>query len=131
MYKTTGEYPVPNKKLTSSAMININVGEKSETSASLGNGPVHALDSALRKALSVFYPQLHNVYLIDYKVRVLETDHATAARVRVIIESTDGQNFWTTVGVSTDIIQASWIALADSIEYKLSRIKQEEVEICQ
>ncbi|MHB1153689.1 MAG: citramalate synthase [Eubacteriales bacterium] len=131
MYKTTGEYPVPNKKLTSSAMININVGDKSETSASLGNGPVHALDSALRKALSVFYPQLHNVYLIDYKVRVLETDHATAARVRVIIESTDGQNFWTTVGVSTDIIQASWIALADSIEYKLSRIKQEEVEICQ
>jgi 2-isopropylmalate synthase len=122
MYKTTGEYPAPNEKLTSSAMINICVGEKSETSASLGNGPVHALDSALRKALNVFYPQLSNVYLIDYKVRVLETDHATAARVRVIIESTDGQNVWTTVGVSTDIIQASWIALADSIEYKLTRL---------
>lgn len=122
MYKTTGEYPAPNGKLTSSAMINIRVDDKSETSASLGNGPIHALDSALRKALTVFYPQLSNVYLIDYKVRVLETDHATAARVRVIIESTDGHAVWTTVGVSTDIIQASFIALADSIEYKLTRL---------
>lgn len=129
MYKTTGEYPAPDQKLTSYAMINLNVGENNETAASLGNGPVHALDSALRKALAVFYPQLNNVYLIDYKVRVLETDHATAARVRVIIESTDGHNYWTTVGVSTDIIQASWIALADSIEYKLSGIK-EEAAIC-
>lgn len=131
MYKTTGEYPSPNKEMTSSALININVGDKSETAASLGNGPVHALDSALRKALGVFYPELHNVYLIDYKVRVLETDHATAARVRVIIESTDGYNVWTTVGVSTDIIQASWIALADSIDYKLSKSNREETLKCQ
>lgn len=124
MYKTTGEYPAPNGEMTSSAMINIKVDDRSETAASLGNGPVHALDSALRKALNVFYPQLGNVFLVDYKVRVLETDHATAARVRVIIESTDGQNTWTTVGVSTDIIQASWIALADSIEYKLTRLNK-------
>ena len=122
MYKTTGEYPAPNENLTSSAMIHIRVDDKSETSASLGNGPVNALDSALRKALLVFYPQLRDVYLIDYKVRVLETDHATAARVRVIIESTDGRSIWTTVGVSADIIQASWIALADSMEYKLARL---------
>jgi 2-isopropylmalate synthase len=108
-------------------MINIQVDGKHETSASLGNGPVHALDSALRKALLVFYPQLHKMHLIDYKVRVLETDHATSARVRVLIESSDGEHVWTTVGVSTDIIQASWIALADSFEYMLAKTSSEEV----
>ncbi|NLL45990.1 MAG: citramalate synthase [Clostridiales bacterium] len=126
MYKTTGEYPAPNSEQTSSAMINIHVDGKHETSASLGNGPVHALDSALRKALLVFYPQLHKMQLIDYKVRVLEADHATSARVRVLIESSDGEHVWTTVGVSTDIIQASWIALADSFEYMLAKTLTEE-----
>jgi len=126
MYKTTGEYPPPNSEQTSSAMINIQVDGKYETSASLGNGPVNALDSALRKALLVFYPHLHKMHLIDYKVRVLETDHATGARVRVLIESTDGEHMWTTVGVSTDIIQASWIALADSFEYLLAKTLIEE-----
>jgi len=126
MYKTTGEFPPPSPEHTSSAMINIQVDGKHETSASLGNGPVHALDSALRKALLVFYPQLHKMHLIDYKVRVLETDQATSARVRVLIESTDGEHVWTTVGVSTDIIQASWIALADSFEYMLAKTLSEE-----
>ncbi|MFY9379857.1 MAG: citramalate synthase [Acutalibacteraceae bacterium] len=123
MYKTTGEYPAPNCEMTSSALIHVQVDGKNETAASLGNGPIHALDSALRKALLVFYPQLSDVQLIDYKVRVLEADHATGARVRVLIESSDKENTWTTVGVSTDIIEASWIALVDSIEYKLSKDK--------
>jgi 2-isopropylmalate synthase len=123
MYKTTGEYPAPNGEMTSSALIHVQVDGKNETAASLGNGPIHALDSALRKALLVFYPQLSDVHLIDYKVRVLEADHATGARVRVLIESSDKENTWTTVGVSTDIIEASWIALVDSIEYKLSKDK--------
>lgn len=120
MYKTTGEYPASNQNFTSNAMINIDVDGVNETAASLGNGPVNALDSALRKALLVFYPQLSVMHLTDYKVRVLEGDDATAAKVRVLIESTDGERIWTTVGVSTDIIEASWIALADSFEYMLA-----------
>ncbi|HAN43823.1 MAG TPA: citramalate synthase [Ruminococcaceae bacterium] len=121
MYKTTGEYPAPDGEMSSSAIINIKVDGKNETAGAIGNGPVNALDLALRRALSVFFPQLSKVHLIDYKVRVLETDSATGARVRVLIESTDGESTWTTVGASTDIIEASWIALVDSIEYKLSK----------
>ena len=82
---------------------------------------VHALDRALRKALEVFYPGLSGVRLIDYKVRVMDTGKATAALVRVLIETSDGENIWTTVGVSTDIINASIHALVDSMEYKLYR----------
>ena len=93
-------------------------GQK-EITAAEGDGPVNALDKALRKALEVFYPELRDVHLTDYKVRVLDTKQATAAKVRVLIESTDGEDIWTTVGVSSDIIEASWIALVDSIEYKL------------
>ncbi len=89
--------------------------------AAEGDGPVHALDIAIRKALEVFYPSLKNVRLSDYKVRVLNPGAATAAYVRVLIESTDSEHHWTTVGVSTDIIDASWKALVDSIEYKLMR----------
>jgi len=118
-YKTIGEFPAPNGTEQASAMIEVKVGEKLEISAALGDGPVHALDLALRRALSVFYPQLDDTHLIDYKVRVLDSESATAAKVRVLIESTDGNRLWTTVGVSTDIIEASWIALADSIEYRL------------
>jgi 2-isopropylmalate synthase len=126
MYKTTGEYPASNQNLTSNAMINIDVDGANETAASLGNGPVNALDSALRKALLVFYPQLSAMHLTDYKVRVLEGDDATAAKVRVLIESTDGERIWTTVGVSSDIIEASWIALADSFEYMLAKPAKKE-----
>ena len=91
-----------------------------EMTAAEGDGPVNALDIALRRALEVFFPALKYVRLVDYKVRVLD-GAATSARVRVLIESTDGERSWTTVGVSTDIIEASWMALADSIEYKLLR----------
>jgi 2-isopropylmalate synthase len=119
MYKASSESPAPEGEMNSNAMIKIKVDGSAETTAAVGNGPVHALDEALRKALCVFYPELANVHLIDYKVRVLETGHATGSRVRVLIESTDGHSKWITVGVSTDIIQASFAALVDSLEYKL------------
>ena len=87
--------------------------------AAEGDGPVNALDKALREALENFYPQLKEVRLIDYKVRVLDSESATGAKVRVLIESTDGMENWSTVGVSRDVVEASLIALVDSIEYKL------------
>jgi 2-isopropylmalate synthase len=104
---------------TATAMIKVIVDGQSEITAAEGDGPVNALDKALRKALEVFYPALSEVHLTDYKVRVLDSNSATASKVRVLIESSDGKESWTTVGVSKDIIEASWIALVDSIEYKL------------
>lgn len=92
-----------------------------EHTAADGNGPVNALDRALRKALERFYPVLKEVRLIDYKVRVIDSKDATAAKVRVLISSTDGSSTWTTIGVSENIIEASLMALTDSIEYKLMR----------
>lgn len=106
--------------VNSSAMIKIRVGEQEEITAAEGDGPVNALDNAVRKALVRFYPEISEMKLTDFKVRVLDSASATAAKVRVLIESTDGRNKWTTIGVSTDIIEASWRALVDSIEYKLS-----------
>ena len=105
----------------SSAMIKIRVGEMEEVTAAEGDGPVNALDNAVRKALERFYPAIRDVKLTDYKVRVLDSDMASAAKVRVLIESTDHIESWTTIGVSTDIINASWLALVDAIEYKLVR----------
>lgn len=118
-FKTIGEEASATKEVSSSAIIKVRVDGKVEMTAAEGEGPVNALDKALRKALEVFYPELRTVHLTDYKVRVLDTKSATAAKVRVLIESTDGEDYWSTVGVSTDIIEASWIALVDSIEYKL------------
>jgi 2-isopropylmalate synthase len=109
--------------VNSSAMIKIKVDEEVEITASEGDGPVNALDKALRKALEKFYPHIAKVKLTDYKVRVLDSSSATAAKVRVLIESTDGRNTWNTIGVSTDIIDASWKALVDSIEYKLLSVE--------
>lgn len=102
-----------------SAIIKVTVDGIEEITAAEGDGPVNALDRALRKALELFYPELKEMHLTDYKVRVLDPEEATAAKVRVLIESTDGKDIWTTVGVSSDIIEASCIALTDSIEYKL------------
>ena len=90
--------------------------------AAEGNGPVNALDCALRKALVEFYPDVTSVELVDYKVRILEESSGTESQVRVLIESSDKQKQWRTVGSSTNIIEASWLALADSLEYWL--IKQ-------
>ncbi len=106
-------------KMTSEATIKLRVGGELEHTASLGDGPVNALDSALRKALKKFYPNLAQMHLTDYKVRVLDEKEGTAARVRVLIQSQDKADSWWTIGVSENIIDASWLALIDSIEYKL------------
>lgn len=106
------------------AVVKIKVGEKVAHTAAEGHGPVDALDKALRKALLPFYPSLKSVKLVDYKVRVLDSEKATAAKVRVFIESTDGSDSWGTVGVSENIIEASWQALVDSIAYKLIKHKK-------
>jgi 2-isopropylmalate synthase len=103
----------------SEAIVKLNVGGQSVFSAAEGNGPVNALDKALRKALEQFYPDIQNVHLSDYKVRVLDEADATAAKVRVLIETTGQENSWNTVGVSENIIEASWEALVDSIRYFL------------
>ena len=87
---------------------------------------MNALDQAVRKALEHFYPELKDVRLADYKVRVIDGKDATAAKVRVLIRSTDGESSWTTVGVSTNIIEASLQALLDSMEYKLLKSKNKE-----
>ena len=84
-----------------------------------GNGPVNAMDVALRKALLKFYPELERVSLLDYKVRILDSHSATAATTRVLIASTDGDRIWNTVGASPNIMEASWTALTDSLEYFL------------
>ena len=107
----------------SSAIVKVKVGDRTEISADEGEGPVNAIDKALRSALKVFYPELDGVHLIDYKVRVMDSNAATAAVVRVLIETTDGEEVWTTVGASTDIINASVKALEDSIEYKLMKTR--------
>jgi 2-isopropylmalate synthase len=110
----------------SEAAITVEVGGKVEHTAAWGNGPVNALDRALRTVLPKYFPGkgLENVRLLDYKVRVLTAAEGTAARVRVLIESGDGKNKWGTVGVSENVIEASWQALVDSIEYKLLRAKR-------
>jgi len=109
-------------KPMSEATIMVKVDGQIEHSAAIGNGPVNALDNALRKALEKFYPSLADMELLDYKVRVITGElGGTASLVRVLVESGDGRNCWGTVGVSTNIIDASWIALVDAIEYKLMK----------
>jgi 2-isopropylmalate synthase len=108
-------------KTYSDAVIRIVVGDKMEFSAAEGNGPVNALDSALRNALVSFYPCVSEVKLTDFKVRVLEGSSGTGATVSVLIESTDREQVWWTVGFSENVIQASWDALVDSIDYKLQK----------
>jgi 2-isopropylmalate synthase len=103
----------------SEATVKVKVGDRIMHTAAEGNGPVNALDQALRKALLESYPRLAAVELIDYKVRILEESSGTASQVRVLIESGDGKEHWRTVGSSTNIIEASWLALADSLEYFL------------
>lgn len=108
-----GEPPI------SEATIQVQVDGELEHAAAMGNGPVNALDQALRRALTKFYPALKQVELLDYKVRVLSSGQGTGAVVRVLIESGDGKDRWGTVGVSHNVIEASWQALVDSIDYKL------------
>lgn len=112
-------------RLTSEASIKVSdLGGKTEHTAADGNGPVDALDNAIRKALSHFFPVIDGIKLTDYKVRVLDGKAATAATVRVLITSTDGQHSWTTVGVSENVIEASLYALLDSMEYAIYKEKE-------
>jgi len=106
-------------RVVSEATVKLSVGGVSQLTAAEGDGPVNALDLALRKSLERFYPALRDVSLIDYKVRILESLNGTAAQTRVRIQSHDSTSVWDTVGVSENIIEASWIALADSVEYAL------------
>jgi 2-isopropylmalate synthase len=110
----------------SEAIIKVRVGDKTELAAAEGNGPVNALDKALRKALERFYPQLSEIKLTDYKVRVLDSQSATAAKVRVLIETQNGHTSWNTVGVSPDVIEASWKALVDSLSYHLLKSEKRD-----
>lgn len=118
-YQTNGVNPRPEEGVCACAQIKVEVEGQIEVTAGEGDGPVNALDIALRKALSRFYPAVNQIRLTDYKVRVLDGKSATAAKVRVLIESSDGKSTWTTVGVSCDVMEASWLALCDSFEYKL------------
>jgi 2-isopropylmalate synthase len=118
-YRVMNEHPASETLACSHAWVKVLVDGQHEIAAAEGEGPVNALDGALRRSLSRFYPGLAEVRLDDYKVRVRDGKDATAAKVRVLIESTDGLSAWNTVGVSANIIDASCAALVDSIEYKL------------
>ncbi len=104
---------------TTEAILKLKVKGEVELVAGEGDGPVNALDNALRKALRAAYPRLAEMMLVDYKVRVINSTEGTAARVRVVIQSRDNSDVWSTVGVSENVIEASWLALVDSVDYKL------------
>jgi 2-isopropylmalate synthase len=101
------------------ASVKVRVGDQVMHTAAEGNGPVSALDAALRKALEGVYPTIAHVRLADYKVRILDSESGTGASVRVLIDTQNGNHRWSTVGASTNIIEASWRALSDSMEYAL------------
>jgi 2-isopropylmalate synthase len=114
----------PDERTVTEATVKVRVGNSVRHEVAEGDGPVNALDAALRKALHPVFPNLASMQLVDYKVRVINSEAGTAAGVRVAIESRDADEVWGTVGVSENIIEASWIALVDSFEYKLC--KEEE-----
>ncbi|GFE57328.1 citramalate synthase [Geobacter sp. AOG1] len=118
-FRVVDEKRTDDQRPSSEATVLVKVGGKTEHTAALGNGPVNALDNAIRKALEKFYPKLRDLKLHDYKVRVLPSGNGTASSTRVLIESGDRQARWGTVGVSDNIIDASYLALIDSIDYKL------------
>ena len=119
--EVVGYKPGDANEMLTQAVIKMKVGDELHHEVGEGDGPVNALDAAIRKALCGHYPRLTDMRLVDYKVRAVNTEAGTAARIRVIIESTDGQDTWGTIGVSENIIDASWIALVDAIEYKLTK----------
>jgi 2-isopropylmalate synthase len=110
--------------VTSEATVKIRVGDRAVHTVAEGDGPVHALDRALHNALQQFFEPLRAVELTDYKVRVLEASIGTGAKVRVMIQQTDGEDSWSTVGVSENILEASYKALADGVRYKLLKDRQ-------
>lgn len=118
-YKTSGEFPRFSDDQSSFCQLKLDVEGEAVVAAGEGDGPVNAMDVALRQALVQFYPAVSKIHLTDYKVRVLDSKGATASKVRVLIESSDGKDTWSTMGVSSDIMEASYLALVDSFEYKL------------
>jgi len=112
----------------SEAIIKLVIGDETFHTAAEGDGPVNALDNSLRKALTVVYPEISEMHLSDYKVRVLNGNDGTAAKVRVLIESANQQEKWSTVGVSENIIEASWQALVDSIDYMMMKKQLQSAE---
>jgi len=119
-YNTTVE-KLSNNGTVTEATVKLKIGNKVELVVAEGDGPVNALDAALRKSLENAYPVIKEMHLFDYKVRVVNAKEGTAAKVRVIIESRDKTDIWGTVGVSENIIEASWQALVDSVEYKIQK----------
>lgn len=113
----TAEGHTPSSQTT--ATLELDVGGERAVASATGEGPVHAMDQALRQLVVKFYPELQTVHLVDYKVRVLDSTEGTGSVVRVLIQSSDGEGSWGTVGVSPNIIEASWRAMADALEYKL------------
>jgi 2-isopropylmalate synthase len=122
-YRVIVEEQNADQEPVAEATVRVRVKGILEHTAASGNGPVNALDHALRKALEEFYPSLKTMRLLDYKVRILDESKGTAAKTRVLITSGDGEETWGTVGVADNIIEASWQALVDSVEYKLHRDK--------
>jgi 2-isopropylmalate synthase len=120
-YRVIVEEQNADQEPVAEATVRVRVKGMLEHTAAAGNGPVNALDHALRKALEEFYPNLKAMKLLDYKVRILDESKGTAAKTRVLVTSGDGEETWGTVGVADNIIEASWQALVDSIEYKLRR----------
>ena len=125
-FKILVEKSTDRSNVVSEAIVKLRLGDDIVYTAAEGNGPVNALDNALRKALEQYYPSIKGMHLADYKVRVIDEKNATAAKVRVLIESANANNSWSTVGVSENVIEASWQALVDSMRYAL--IGQERVE---
>lgn len=119
----------PEGQPVTEATVKVRIGQEIMHTVSEGDGPVNALDGALRKALLPSYPRLAELHLMDYKVRVVNARAETAARVRVVIEWSDGDGIWGTVGVSENVIEASWLALCDAIEYKLTK-DEEAAKLC-
>jgi 2-isopropylmalate synthase len=109
----------PDGRFTTEATVKVWVGEERYVHTSEGNGPVNAIDAALRAALEPVFPQIGRIHLTDYKVRILDAGSATGAVTRVLIDATNGERSWTTIGVSANIIEASWQALEESLVYGL------------
>jgi 2-isopropylmalate synthase len=124
-----GDRDVPQHRSFAEAILKIRVRDEIRFEAAEGHGPVNAMDAALRKSLSSFYPELDTMHLVDYKVRVVNSEAGTAARIRVNVESSDGSNSWRTIGVSENIIEASWLALIDAVEYKLQSVPSKHVSL--
>ena len=117
------------KSSGSSATVTLKVEGEIHSAAAPGNGPVNALDMALRQCLAKFYPSIASVRLTDYKVRVLDFKKGTAARVRVLVEWTDHKRSWATVGVSENVIEASWFALVDALRLEVMRLSEQDASI--